>query len=200
MVWLFLLRFQFGSYGSVILSRPNLDIIKRRRNTNIIHLREADARGSNNFFSPIFHFCLKQWKIYLSLLEEDNLWKPIMMLEDYTAKSMLSESSTSTVWLAKHKLTGEEAVMKCFDLSKLNRNLRTCLNNELEFLSSVDNPNIIRLLHVFQVRIWVFQYVNLFSSIFQNFVCLYFSGWGISRYGYGILWWRNFIIVYSTSW
>ncbi|AAF69696.1 F27J15.5 [Arabidopsis thaliana] len=72
------------------------------------------------------------------------------MLDDYIAKSKLSESLTSTVWLAKHKLTGEEAVMKCFDLSKLNRNLRDCLNNELEFLSSVDHPNIIRLLHVSQ--------------------------------------------------
>lgn len=96
-------------------------------------------------------FETKENKVDLSLVEEDNLWKPMMMLDDYIAKSKLSESLTSTVWLAKHKLTGEEAVMKCFDLSKLNRNLRDCLNNELEFLSSVDHPNIIRLLHVSQV-------------------------------------------------
>jgi serine/threonine protein kinase len=95
-------------------------------------------------------FETKENKVDLSLVEEDNLWKPMMMLDDYIAKSKLSESLTSTVWLAKHKLTGEEAVMKCFDLSKLNRNLRDCLNNELEFLSSVDHPNIIRLLHVSQ--------------------------------------------------
>ncbi|XP_019091136.1 PREDICTED: serine/threonine-protein kinase ATG1t-like [Camelina sativa] len=47
----------------------------------------------------------------------------VMMIDEYKAKSKLSESLTSTVWLAKHKTTGEEAVMKCFDLSKLNRNL-----------------------------------------------------------------------------
>lgn len=97
----------------------------------------------------------------LSLLEEDNLWKPMVMVEEYKAKSKLSESLTSTVWLAKHKLTGEEAVLKCFDLSKLNLNLRSCLDNELDFLSSVDHPNIIRLLEVFQVttpfKIWVFS-------------------------------------------
>ncbi|KAL1209220.1 Serine/threonine-protein kinase ATG1t [Cardamine amara subsp. amara] len=72
------------------------------------------------------------------------------MLKDYKAKSKLSESLTSTVWLVNHRLTGEEAVIKCFNLSKLNLNLRSCLNNELEFLSSVDHPNIIRLLQVFQ--------------------------------------------------
>lgn len=75
------------------------------------------------------------------------------MLKNYKAKSKLSESLTSTVWLANHRLTGEEAVIKCFNLSKLNHNLRSSLNNELEFLSSVDHPNIIRLLQVFQVLI-----------------------------------------------
>ncbi|XP_006304751.2 serine/threonine-protein kinase ATG1t isoform X1 [Capsella rubella] len=76
--------------------------------------------------------------------------EPVVMIDEYKAKSKLSESLTSTVWLANHRLTGEEAVMKCFDLSKLNRNLRNCLNNELEFLSSVHHPNIIRLLQFFQ--------------------------------------------------
>ncbi|KAF8083838.1 hypothetical protein N665_0749s0002 [Sinapis alba] len=88
-----------------------------------------------------------------SLVEEDNnLLKSIVTMEEYEAKSKLSESSTSTVWLAKHMLTGEEAVMKCFDLSKLNHNLRSCLHTELDFLSSVDHPNIIRLLQVLQEK------------------------------------------------
>ncbi|CAA7048256.1 unnamed protein product [Microthlaspi erraticum] len=86
----------------------------------------------------------------VSSLEEDNLWKRIVMLEEYKPKSKLSESLTSTVWLAKHRLTGVESVIKCFDLSKLNRNLRSSLDSELDFLSSVDHPNIIRLLQVFQ--------------------------------------------------
>lgn len=76
----------------------------------------------------------------------------MVTMDEYKAKSKLSESSTSTVWLAKHMLTGEEAVMKCFDLSKLNHNLRICLENELDFLSSVDHPNIIRLLRVLQEK------------------------------------------------
>ncbi|CAN7029467.1 hypothetical protein IGI04_029632 [Brassica rapa subsp. trilocularis] len=76
----------------------------------------------------------------------------MVTMDEYKAKSKLSESSTSTVWLAKHMLTGEEAVMKCFDLSKLNHNLRICLENELDFLSSVDHPNIIRLLQVLQEK------------------------------------------------
>lgn len=93
------------------------------------------------------------------------------MLEDYKTKSKLSESLTTTVWLAKHNLTGEEAVMKCFNLSKLNRNLRICLNNELEFLSSVDHPNIIRLLHFFQVL----HKSESFHSICDTISSMFFS-------------------------
>ncbi|XP_006393298.2 serine/threonine-protein kinase ATG1t [Eutrema salsugineum] len=99
----------------------------------------------------------------VSLLEEDNRWRPYLMMEEYKAKSKLSESLTSTVWLAKHRLTGEEAVMKCFHLSKLNSNLRSCIDNELHFLSSVHHPNIIRLLQVFQdgeLLIMVLEYCD----------------------------------------
>ncbi|KFK36038.1 hypothetical protein AALP_AA4G069800 [Arabis alpina] len=85
------------------------------------------------------------------------------LLEGYKPKSKLSESLTSTVWLAKHIVTGEEAVLKCFNLSKLNLNLRNCLNNELEFLSSINHPNIIRLIkviHEADFLIMVMEYCN----------------------------------------
>ena len=70
---------------------------------------------------------------------------------DYMLKSKLGESSVSTVWKAESKSSGEAVAVKQVFLSKLNRHLTNCLDCEINFLSSVNHPNIIRLLHVFQV-------------------------------------------------
>ncbi|KAI9376975.1 hypothetical protein POPTR_019G007200v4 [Populus trichocarpa] len=69
---------------------------------------------------------------------------------NYILKSKLGESSFSTVWKAENKITGGEVAVKQVYLSKLNKNLRNCLDCELNFLSSVNHPNIIRLLDVFE--------------------------------------------------
>lgn len=69
----------------------------------------------------------------------------------YVLKSKLGENSLATVWRAEHRLTGEEVVVKQVYRSKLNKHLISCLECELNFLSSVNHPNIIRLLDVFQV-------------------------------------------------
>ncbi|KAH7510933.1 hypothetical protein FEM48_ZijujUnG0064100 [Ziziphus jujuba var. spinosa] len=70
---------------------------------------------------------------------------------DYILESKLGEGSFSVVWKAQHSLTGQQVALKQVYLSKLNRHLRSCLNCELTFLSSVNRPNIIRLFHVFQL-------------------------------------------------
>lgn len=70
---------------------------------------------------------------------------------DYVLSSKLGEGSFSTVWKAVRRAGGEVVAVKQVHLSKLNGHLRSCLDCELDFLSSVDHPNIIRLLHVFQV-------------------------------------------------
>ncbi|CAI0555012.1 unnamed protein product [Linum tenue] len=70
---------------------------------------------------------------------------------DYVLKSKLGESSSSTVWKAERKATGETVVVKQVQLSKLNKHMKDCLDCELGFLSSVHHPNIIRLFHFFQV-------------------------------------------------
>ncbi|TYH42435.1 hypothetical protein ES332_D11G063400v1 [Gossypium tomentosum] len=69
---------------------------------------------------------------------------------DYLLKSKLRESSVSIVWKAETKSSGEEVAVKQFFLSKLNKHLANCLDCELNFLSSVNHPNIIRLLQVLQ--------------------------------------------------
>ncbi|CAK7355056.1 unnamed protein product [Dovyalis caffra] len=69
---------------------------------------------------------------------------------NYMLNSKLGESSFSVVWKAENRLTGEKVAVKQVYLSKLNKNLRNCLDCELNFLSSVNHPNIIRLLDVFE--------------------------------------------------
>ncbi|GMI98073.1 hypothetical protein like AT1G49180 [Hibiscus trionum] len=69
---------------------------------------------------------------------------------DYLLKSKLGESSVSIVWKAESKSSGQVVAVKQVFLSKLNRHLANCLDCELSFLSSVNHPNIIRLLHVLQ--------------------------------------------------
>ncbi|KAL0343142.1 UNVERIFIED_CONTAM: Serine/threonine-protein kinase ATG1t [Sesamum angustifolium] len=71
-------------------------------------------------------------------------------LGDYVLRSKLGESSLSTVWRAEHRTTGEVVALKQIPLAKLTRHLRNCLECELTFLSSVNHPNIIRLLDFFE--------------------------------------------------
>ncbi|PIA47739.1 hypothetical protein AQUCO_01400384v1 [Aquilegia coerulea] len=80
----------------------------------------------------------------------------IISVEDYVIKGKIEEGRLSTVWKAENKLSGEEVVLKQVYLSKLNKNLKDCLDCELNFLSSVKHPNIIRLIEVLQTEGSVF--------------------------------------------
>lgn len=70
---------------------------------------------------------------------------------EYTLTCKLGGGSSSTVWKAEHRTTGKVVALKQIDLLKLTRQLKSCLDCELSFLSSVKHPNIIRLFDVFQV-------------------------------------------------
>ncbi|XP_069147767.1 serine/threonine-protein kinase ATG1t isoform X3 [Solanum lycopersicum] len=69
---------------------------------------------------------------------------------EYTLTCKLGGGSSSTVWKAEHRTTGKVVALKQIDLLKLTRQLKSCLDCELSFLSSVKHPNIIRLFDVFQ--------------------------------------------------
>ncbi|XWS41382.1 hypothetical protein CRYUN_Cryun17cG0076900 [Craigia yunnanensis] len=73
-----------------------------------------------------------------------------LIIGDYMLKSKLGESSVSTIWKAESYSSGEVVAVKQVFLSKLNKHLANCLYCELNFLSSFNYPNIIRLLHVLQ--------------------------------------------------
>eukprot|EP00268_Persea_americana_P028940 TRINITY_DN2803_c0_g1_i4.p1 TRINITY_DN2803_c0_g1~~TRINITY_DN2803_c0_g1_i4.p1 ORF type:complete len:213 (+),score=37.08 TRINITY_DN2803_c0_g1_i4:59-697(+) len=62
----------------------------------------------------------------------------------------------SVVWRAEHRSSGHQFVLKQIFLSKLNCNLKSCLDCELNFLASVKHPNIIRLLDVIELEDCIF--------------------------------------------
>ncbi|BAT79210.1 hypothetical protein LR48_Vigan04g135100 [Vigna angularis] len=68
----------------------------------------------------------------------------------YLLKAKIGEGSYSLVWRAQQRQTGDDVAVKQVFLSKLNPRLKACLDCEINFLSSVNHPNIIRLLHFFQ--------------------------------------------------
>ncbi|KAH1245806.1 Serine/threonine-protein kinase ATG1t [Glycine max] len=69
----------------------------------------------------------------------------------YLLKSKIGEGSFSAVWRAEQRPpTGDDVAVKQVFLSKLNPRLKACLDCEINFLSSVNHPNTIRLLHFFQ--------------------------------------------------
>lgn len=85
-----------------------------------------------------------------------------------------SSCSSSVVWKAEHRLSRHEVVVKQVFISRLNRNLRDCLDCELNFLANVNHPNIIRLLDVIKAESCIFLVLefcaggNLASFIQQN--------------------------------
>ncbi|KAK1559718.1 hypothetical protein Q3G72_017581 [Acer saccharum] len=93
---------------------------------------------------------------------------------EYWLKSKVGENCLCIVWKAEHVLSGEVVAVKQIYLYKLNKHLKTCLDCELNFLSSVNHPNIIRLFNVFQAQNCMFLVIefcpggNLASYIRQH--------------------------------
>ncbi|KAF8404404.1 hypothetical protein HHK36_009289 [Tetracentron sinense] len=80
----------------------------------------------------------------------------IANLGEYVLRGRVGKGPQSIVWKAEHRSSGEEVALKQVYLSKLNRNLKDCLDCELNFLSSVKHPNIIRLINVIQAEGCIF--------------------------------------------
>ncbi|GFY91239.1 hypothetical protein Acr_07g0014350 [Actinidia rufa] len=74
-------------------------------------------------------------------------------LGNYTVTSKLGGGTMSTVWKAEHRTSGQVVALKQVALSKLTRTLKNSLDYELNFLSTVNHPNIVRLVEVFQVSL-----------------------------------------------
>ncbi|KAK3023502.1 hypothetical protein RJ639_043786 [Escallonia herrerae] len=75
---------------------------------------------------------------------------------DYILGAKLGEGPLSTVWKAEHRTTAQVVALKQVHLSRLTPKLKKCLECEMTFLSSVNHPNIIRLLHFFKAEGCVF--------------------------------------------
>ncbi|XLU45229.1 hypothetical protein S245_040043, partial [Arachis hypogaea] len=95
-------------------------------------------------------FSIKEAAEVLSLstgMEEES---ESVRVKDIILKRKIGNGSFSAVWRAEHRGTGEEVAVKQVFLSKLNLRLKSLFHCELNFLSSVNHPNIVRLLDFFQ--------------------------------------------------
>ncbi|KAK6924217.1 Protein kinase domain [Dillenia turbinata] len=87
-------------------------------------------------------------KIIIEEAKICSLQSEVVVVGEYILKSKVGEGPISTVWKANNIVTQEEVALKQVFLSKLNPTLKNCLDCELNFLSGVKHPNIIRLLDV----------------------------------------------------
>lgn len=77
--------------------------------------------------------------------------------EEYKLKVKLGEGTTSMVWKAEHLATGQVVALKQIPLHKLNTpTLVNSFNCEVNFLSSVNHPNIVRLFRIFKAEESIF--------------------------------------------
>ncbi|KAL9459413.1 hypothetical protein AB3S75_002753 [Citrus x aurantiifolia] len=93
---------------------------------------------------------------------EQNKLSKYKTVGHYALKSKIGESSNSlsTVWKAEHLSSGDVVAVKQVYVEKLNNHLKSCLDCELNFLSSVNHPNIIRLFDAFQAENCIFLVVE----------------------------------------
>ncbi|RYR33871.1 hypothetical protein Ahy_A10g048534 isoform B [Arachis hypogaea] len=82
--------------------------------------------------------------------EEEEEESESVRVKDILLKRKIGKGSFSAVWKAEHRGTGEEVAVKQVFLSKLSPRLKSSFHCELNFLSSVNHPNIVRLLDFFQ--------------------------------------------------
>ncbi|KAL1290862.1 hypothetical protein HN51_059394 [Arachis hypogaea] len=82
--------------------------------------------------------------------EEEEEESESVRVKDILLKRKIGKGSFSAVWRAEQRGTGEEVAVKQVFLSKLSPRLKSSFHCELNFLSSVNHPNIVRLLDFFQ--------------------------------------------------
>ncbi|MED6119275.1 hypothetical protein PIB30_010199 [Stylosanthes scabra] len=82
--------------------------------------------------------------------EEEEEESELVKVKGIILKRKIGEGSFSAVWRAEERGSGEEVAVKQVFLSKLSPRLKSSFHCELNFLSSVNHPNIVRLLNFFQ--------------------------------------------------
>ena len=67
----------------------------------------------------------------------------------YSIVAQIGEGTFGKVWRAVNKATGEEVAIKSIDKSTLSSDDLNCLHLEVEIISQVDHPNIVRAFEFF---------------------------------------------------
>jgi len=70
--------------------------------------------------------------------------------ETYKIESTLGKGSFATVKKAKNRATGERFAVKVLSKKKMSDEDKIAMHTEIEILKSVDHPNIVRLIDIFE--------------------------------------------------
>ena len=73
------------------------------------------------------------------------------LVGDYIVGPRIGSGSFAVVWRARHRKSGHEVAVKEIDKKQLSPKIRDSLLKEISILSTIDHPNIIRLLEAIVV-------------------------------------------------
>lgn len=72
------------------------------------------------------------------------------MVEDYILGPKIGSGSFGVVWQSRHRHSGKVVVIKEIDKKRLNPKVKDNLFKEIEILTTINHPNIIRLLQAIE--------------------------------------------------
>ena len=76
--------------------------------------------------------------------------------EDYDVGEKLGQGSYGVVYKGIHKITGDERAIKQIPISKIKKNKFARFINEVNTLTQLDHPNIIKLFEVYEESKYVY--------------------------------------------
>lgn len=84
------------------------------------------------------------------------------LVGDYILGPRIGSGSFAVVWRSRHRKSGLEVAVKEIDKKQLSPKIRDSLLKEISILSTIDHPNIIRLLDATEVSIYIHTHTKTF--------------------------------------
>eukprot|EP01015_Nassula_variabilis_P017500 TRINITY_DN2767_c0_g1_i1.p1 TRINITY_DN2767_c0_g1~~TRINITY_DN2767_c0_g1_i1.p1 ORF type:complete len:309 (-),score=61.44 TRINITY_DN2767_c0_g1_i1:18-944(-) len=95
---------------------------------------------------------------------DGNFFKTGSIKDDYKFDKVIGEGSFAIVRKGIKKSTGEEVAIKIFDKSNLESDDQLALQSEVEILSQIDHPNIVKLHEVYDDKTKFYMVMELMTG------------------------------------
>eukprot|EP01017_Pseudomicrothorax_dubius_P017025 TRINITY_DN1931_c0_g1_i2.p2 TRINITY_DN1931_c0_g1~~TRINITY_DN1931_c0_g1_i2.p2 ORF type:complete len:142 (+),score=52.04 TRINITY_DN1931_c0_g1_i2:92-517(+) len=93
-----------------------------------------------------------------------SVFKPGNIKDDYKFDKIIGEGSFAVVRKAFKKATNKEVAVKIIDKSTLESDDQLALQTEVEILSQIDHPNIVKLFEVYDERSKFYMLMELMEG------------------------------------